>query len=237
MLLAYRPEDVPENVALHTMLLSLSSCGHCQTLPLSRFSLAEVSTYLQAHNLVRILSPSQCYKATQGNALFLADTIRLLADQREHDAIMHTTCQHDYLLTLLQHSHKIHDIVLARLARLPQRAVELLEYAAAIGRPFPPALLGSSLSAEDYKLLDMLLMRHFLVEGNGDEYDVYLSFTHELVAKVVYSNCTALKRSQLHLQIAEQLARYYADASEQHATEIAFHSRHAGAQCRHAGAQ
>jgi len=230
VLMAYRPEDISENCSLHTMLLSLSSCDHFHTLPLSRFSLAEVDTYLHAHDLADLLSPKQCYQITQGNALFLTEIMHLLADQKER--MIHTPTstpsQRDHLFTMLQRSSKIHDIVLVRLTRLPQRAVELLEYAAVIGRPFPPTLLGSYLSPEDYKLFDLLLMRRFLIEGNGNDYEVYLSFSHELVARIIYANCTALKRSQLHLQIAEQLVHYY--ASNLYATEIAFHYRHAGAQ-------
>ncbi|GAC1485844.1 MAG: hypothetical protein NVS2B12_40750 [Ktedonobacteraceae bacterium] len=238
LLLAYRPEDVLENVPLHTMQLSLSQCSYFHTLHLSRFSLDEVAEYLNAHGVESAFAPSQLYQVTRGNALFLAEATRLLLDQKEHDAVARAPSLHDYLLAILPRAGRLHDVILARVNHLPERAVELLEHAAVIGRPFPPNLLGPTLSPEDYKLLDTLLSRGFLVEGSGKDYDVYLSFLYELVAKIIYSCCSALRRSLLHLQTAEQLVRCYpSDSSDpsdlqvnSHAAEIAFHYRHAGPQ-------
>ncbi len=226
LLLSYRPEDVQENAPLYTMLLSLSRCSYFHILHLSPLSLDEVGDYLKVHNMAHALSTDQCYQATGGNAFFLAEATRLLTDKKEHDA--RDTPQYDHLIALLQHSTKVHDAVLARLVRLPERAVELLEHASTIGHPFPPMLLGSPLSQEDCRLLDMLLTRGFLVEY--DEKDCSLSFSYELFAKIVYSRCSALKRSLLHLQIAEQLAHHYADSIDLYSKEIAFHYRQAGPQ-------
>ncbi len=238
LLLSYRSEEVQENAVLYTMLLSLSDCNYFSLLHLSPFSIEEVDDYLKVHTMIATFSAEQCYQTTQGNAFFLAEAARLLADQaeaarllthqKEDNAFVPDTSQHDYLFAVLQRSTRIHDTVLARLARLPERAIELLEHASVIARPFPPPLLSSPLSAEDCKLLDLLLTRHFLVEANGADHALHLSFTHELVAKIIYSNSSALKSAQLHLRTAEQLAHYYADSIHSHAPEIAFHYRYAG---------
>ncbi len=233
LLLAYRSEDVQENTSLYTMLLSLSRCSYFHALHLLPFNINEVGDYLNAHTMTHACSADQCHQITQGNAFFLAETVRLLADQadqKEYDVAISDTSQLASLLVILQHSTKIRDPVLARLAHLPERAVELLEQAAVIGRPFPPALLGPSLSTEDYKLLDLLIARHFLVEESADDHELYLAFPHQLVTRIIYSTCTALKRSQLHLQIAAQLVRYYADSIPTRASEIAAHYRNAGPQ-------
>ena len=228
LLLSYRPEDVQENVPLYTMLLSLSRCSYFHLLHLSPFSIDEVGDYLKAHALSHVLPLDQCYQATGGNAFFLAEATRLLVDKKEYETVIQDTSQH--LLTMLLRSTKIHDAVLARLARLPERAIELLEHASVIAHPFPPTLLGSPLSTEDCRLLDMLLTRGFLVEDDEKDCEVCLSFSYELVAKIVYFHCSALKRSLLHLQIAEHLVRHYADAIDHYSKEIAFHYQHAGPQ-------
>ena len=230
LLLAYRSEDVQENISLYTMLLSLSRCSYFHLLHLMPFNIDEVGDYLNVHNVAQVLSKDQCYQVTGGNAFFLAEAIRLLVDQKEHDAVVPGTPECEYLLAILQRSAKIRDSVLARLAYLPANAVELLELASVIARPFPPALLTPPLSPEDCKLLDMLLTRRFLVEGDGADCELCLSFSHELVARIIYFNCSALKRSQLHLQTAEQLVRYYAASILPHALEIASHYRRAGPQ-------
>ncbi len=240
LLLAYRPEDVRENTSLYSMLLSLSRCSYFHALHLSPFTIDEVGDYLSAHTMAHTCSAYQCHQATQGNAFFLAEAVRLLADQADQadqNTIVHDPSQSDFLLALLQRSTKIRDAMLARLACLSERALELLEQAAVIGRPFPPALLGPSLSTEDYKLLDMLIARRFLVEQSADDHELYLAFTHQLVTRVIYSACTSLKRSQLHLQIAAQLVRYYADSIPSRASEIAAHYRNAGPQYHHQALQ
>ena len=228
LLLAYRSEDVQENTPLYPMLLSLSRCSYFHALHLSPFRINEVSDYLNTHTPASACSAEQCYQATQGNALFLAEVARLFIDQKEHDADVCDPSQPDFPLALLQHSTKIRDAVLSRLIRLPERAIELLEQAAVIARPFPPTLLSSPLSTEDYKLLDLLIARHFLIEQSEDDHELYLAFPHQLVARIIYFNCTALKRSQLHLRAAEQLVRYYADSMPSRASEIAAHYWNAG---------
>ncbi len=230
VVLAYRPEDVLENVPLHTMLLSLGRTMSLQTMPLQRFSRDELEAYVHMHDTSHMLSPDSLYQVTQGNALFLVEAVRMLVEQREHYTLLQKLQKHNSVMDALLHSQPIRDAVLARIARLPQRAIELLEYAAVIGHPFPPDMLCPCLCTEEYNALDVLLARQFLCEQNGKEHDVYLAFVHEVMARIVYNHCSAVKRSQLHRYIAEQLTRYYANTTYTHATEIAFHYRCAGPQ-------
>ncbi len=228
VVLAYRPEDVLENVPLSTMLYSLERNPAFHELHLARFSTSEVKTYLSAHDAENILPVDQLYHATQGNVLLLTETIHILQEQRERRTLIPELHKNKAINALL-HSYYIRDIVLARIARLPQRAVELLEYAAAIEHPFPLDLLSPCLAPEDYTALDILLARNFLYEQDG-KHDIYLAFVHEAVGRIVYAHCSAIKRSQLHRYIAEQLIRYYANTAYTHASEIAFHYRCAGPQ-------
>ncbi len=227
VMLACRSEDVPENVPLHTMLHSLGQNPLFYALHLERFSSSEVEVYLNAHNAAHVLSADQLYQATQGNALLLTEAVHTLLDQQEHSACEQELDKNTVMDALL-HSHHIQDMILARITHLPQRSIELLEYASVIGHPFPLDLLIPCLCAEEYKALDVLLARQFLCEQDSKEHDIYLAFVYEVVAQIVYNRCSAVKRAQLHRYIAEQLARYYANTAYTHASEIAFHYRCAG---------
>ncbi len=227
VMLAYRPEDVLEKVPLNTMLHSLGPNPLFHALHLPRFNSSEVEAYLNIHDVAHMLSVDQLYQATRGNALLLTEAVQALLKQQELGAHVQEPYKNNIIDALL-HSQHIRDMILVRLAHLPQRAIELLEYASVIGHPFPPDLLSSCLCAEEYKALDSLLTRQFLYEQDGNGHDVYLAFVYEVVAQIVYNRCSAIKRSQLHRYIAEQLIRYYANTTYMHATEIASHYRHAG---------
>lgn len=223
LLLFYRPEDVPENGALQATLLSLGCCNTFDSMHLQKLSIEDVRAYLHEHSVMSHISLEQWYAATQGNPLLLTETVRLYSEQ------VPDTHTNDLTDVALQ-SQKLRDIFLARIAHLPQRALELLELAAVIGCPFPPELLNSPLCAEDCRMLDVLLARRFLLTVDRKEYEVCLAFSHEILAKIVYTNCSVLKRSQLHLQIAAQMECYYAHALDSHAADIAYHYRRAGPQ-------
>jgi len=229
LLLCYRPEEIPENERLQTTLLSLGCCNTLDSVHLPKLSIEDVRDYLHEHNVVFHIPLEQWYDATQGNPLLLAETVRIYSDKNASDA----SAYNNDLIAIMLQSQKIRDIFVARIARLPQRALELLELAAVIGCPFPPELLSSPLCSEDCKMLDVLLARHFLLTVDRKEYEVCLAFPHEILARIVYTNCSALKRSQLHLQVAEQMVCYYAETLDVHAAAIAFHYRHAGPQYQH----
>ncbi len=227
VMLAYRPEDVLGNEPLKTMLHSLGQNPLFHALHLARFSLGEVETYVNVHDATHALSVDQLYQATQGNALLLTEAVRILQDQQERYADVQELHKNNAMDALL-HSYHTRDMVLARIARLPQRAIELLEYASVIRHPFPPDLLSPCLCVEEYNALDALLAGQFLCEQEGKEHDVSLTFVHEVVAQIVYNHCSVVKRAQLHRYMAEQLIRYYANTTYTHASEIASHYRCAG---------
>lgn len=118
---------------------------------------------------------------------------------------------------------------LLMVARLPQRTLDFVELAAVIGRPFPPALLDFILSAEDYRMLDILLKHGVLVEtGMLDEGRVQLVLAHEVVGQSILASCSTAHISSLHSQIAQQMEHFYAMRIEPYAAEIALHYQQAG---------
>ncbi len=225
VVVSYRPEDTSENHPLHAFLRYARRERHIETLHLARFTQEEVMEYLRLSHAAPPLSSATLYQTTQGNALFLTEAVRTLLEQQEAtDALS----QSDTVTNALLHSQQIRDVVLARVARLPQEALELLEVAAILGRPFPLALL-QPLTKNDSKPFDLLLQRHFLVEvASNTEYDIAVSFFHETMRQIIAATCSSLRKRHVHSVIAELLASYYAAQREAYAAEIAFHYEQGG---------
>ena len=237
LLVVYRPEDLSENESLANLLRYLSRDNRCPTLNLGQFSYEEVGHYLKLQRLGPALPVDKLYQATGGNALFLAEAVRILQEQKERQArrpdlvFGARSLPGEPALDFVTGSQQIRDVVLARVARLPQTAVDLLEIAAVIEHPFSLDLLRPELSAADYKALELLLARRFLVElGSASDQELQLTFSHNTIAQIIYANCSSLKLAQLHLQVASNLVRRYAPNIGIRATEIAHHFRKAGPQ-------
>ncbi|HZR40637.1 MAG TPA: BTAD domain-containing putative transcriptional regulator [Ktedonobacteraceae bacterium] len=238
LLIACRSEDAGENTSLGAMLRYLRREQQVSVLNVSPFTPEEVTEYVALYHIddsphASFLS-ERLYQITQGNALFLVEAGRAVQEwkvQQEADSINGQAS--DTVTTSLLHSQMIRDVVLERIARLPQHAVELLEIAAGVGHQFSLDILRPVFTDDDYKALDMLLSRRFLVEVTGLKgYEVILSFSHELVRQVVYAACSTARLIQVHRSIAENMEKRYGLDVEPHSAEIAFHYLMAGWQYR-----
>jgi DNA-binding SARP family transcriptional activator len=231
LLIAYRPEDLSENPRLSQMIHHLGRASLLVTLPLQRFTPAEVAAYLQACQASPPLSAEQLYQATQGNALFLREAVQALHSLQEQGEARPPASDREVILASLLRSRQIRDVILARVERLPPAAAAFLALAATIARPFPPRLLAQELTPADQEALELLVERGFLVEGTTEESGVTLALSHEVLGQVVYSACSALRRANLHRQAALALERTYAARLEPHAAALAYHYSRAGDDC------
>ncbi|MEO6888161.1 MAG: AAA family ATPase [Ktedonobacteraceae bacterium] len=227
LLVSYRPEDINENPTLDAMLRYLGRERRSHIMPVERFNLEEVDEYLRWHNAAPPLSSESLYQVTRGNALFLVEAVRTLLEQEEQPP---STSDETVINSLLR-SQQVRDVILARMARLPQPSIELLEIASVIGHAFPPDLLKVELAADDYQALDTLVARRFLLEvESGKDQEMRLAFSHEMVGQIIYAACSAPKLLWLHRCVADNMAKRYTANSEPHAGEIALHYRQAGPQ-------
>ncbi|WP_141611804.1 tetratricopeptide repeat protein [Litorilinea aerophila] len=125
----------------------------------------------------------------------------------------------------------IHEIVLARLDRLPEPVKLTLKVASVIGRVFevglladahPLAVAGKALRGH----LAVMERRDFARLGHGrseaDGEAIYL-FKHNITQEVVYRTLLASQQQELHLAVAQALEVRQPDAVER----LAFHYRHA----------
>ncbi len=227
VLTSYRPEDVPENHALCLMLGTLSREKQVHTLQIERFSPQDVAAYLRVHHVSSRFSPESLYEVTQGNALYLAETVRMLLEQQGQERTSDSATATDAAMHCVLRSQYVRDVVLSRVTCLSSLCITVLEKAAVIGYSFPLDLLQPEGSEEEYRAIDILLIHRFLMEVHT-EYEVRLSFSYEIVRRIVYEACSAGRRRWLHLYVAEQLIKLYGPEDRSHAAEIAMHYRKAG---------
>jgi DNA-binding NtrC family response regulator/tetratricopeptide (TPR) repeat protein len=118
----------------------------------------------------------------------------------------------------------VHEVLLARIERLPDAERELLQAASVIGRDFAPALL-DAMTEGDARVaarLAALVEAEFLYEAVGADEPVY-AFKHALTHDVVYGSLAPAQRRQLHAAVARALERRFAGRLDETVDQIAFH--------------
>jgi tetratricopeptide (TPR) repeat protein/transcriptional regulator with XRE-family HTH domain len=113
-----------------------------------------------------------------------------------------------------------------RIALLPEKAREILDVAAAIGRVIPDSLLLEVFGESDSNAvpaLDAVCQAHLLVESDANTYQ----FAHDLIHDVVAANLSTVRRKLLHRRIAEVLERHLDETSVE---LLAYHYELAGDQ-------
>ena len=113
-----------------------------------------------------------------------------------------------------------------RIALLPEKAREILDVAAAIGRIIPDSLLLEVFGESDSNVvpaLDAVCQAHLLVESDANTFQ----FTHDLIHDVVAANLSTVRRKLLHRRIAEVLERHLDETSVE---LLAYHYELAGDQ-------
>lgn len=117
------------------------------------------------------------------------------------------------------------EMIRRRLERLDQPEEKALRIAATLGSGFTHQALAAAWGADDdtlYDALDTLLDLELLREA-GDGY----AFAQPVIRQVVYRQIPLFHRQRLHARVGEALERLYADATSQHAAELAEHFRQA----------
>jgi tetratricopeptide (TPR) repeat protein len=143
------------------------------------------------------LSPelrSDVLAKTEGNPLFVEETVRMLAEGAEGRVPIPDTVQ---------------ALIAARIDGLPRAARLVLRRASVIGRVFwrgAVAHLSSDVDDLD-DVLEMLLLREFLVRETHSSIggEDALRFKHVLIREIAYSGLTKLSRAELHAAFAAWL--------------------------------
>jgi DNA-binding SARP family transcriptional activator len=149
---------------------------------------------------------------TEGNPFFLRELAGLLTSEHRLD-------QPDTVPVPVP----VREVVLRRIARLPQTTAEVLSVAAIAGRDFDIDVVAQAASVEveaALEAIDAAVAAGLVVE---DQQRLgWFGFTHALVAEAVYETIGRLRRVRWHRQIGQAAAQAWASHSER-AAEIARH--------------
>jgi tetratricopeptide (TPR) repeat protein len=201
-LITLRPEDVSQPHALSRIMAQLAHEGLAQHIALERLSMEAIA------ELVRCTIKTEAdtefvkhlYAHTEGNAFFVIETLRALAEAPLPEGA-------------LPLPGNVRSLIASRLGVLSAAAHEWITCAAVAGRAFDFDLVCHAEGMDEETALqavDELLQRGFLREGSrGIEHDY--EFVHYLVQSVTYAAIHRRRRQRLHRLIGETMERLYAD--------------------------
>src|SRR5947209_3559689 len=118
----------------------------------------------------------------------------------------------------------IHDVVMARIDRLPDQLKQLLQIASVIGREFSLRLLGAVWRGAERieDLLKELSRLEFLYERVVGDGTVYV-FRHVLSQETAYGSLLERHRRMHHGTVGYALEQLYRDRNDEVAELLAFH--------------
>jgi DNA-binding SARP family transcriptional activator len=211
---AYRDVDPIPGEPLAVMLAEVAREPATHRIALGGLSKDEVAEYVElvapanaSHSLVTTL-----HERTEGNPLFVVETVSLLADETgrtDRSAIPQT----------------VRDVIARRLARLPKTCHDVLGLASVLGREFElDALVQMSGNSEDEVLamLDEATVARVVTDIPGESGRV--RFGHVLIRDTLYDDVAAHRRAQLHRRAVAALDALHADDPGPHLTELAHHA-------------
>jgi class 3 adenylate cyclase/tetratricopeptide (TPR) repeat protein len=204
LLATYRP-------GYHPPWLDKSYAGQTPLQPLSRdHSIQMVRSVLRPERLIELVTEEIVTKA-DGNPFFLEQLALHAGEARD-------------LRSDLMVPNTIHDVVMARIDRLPDAAKRLLQTAAVIGREFPLRLLtavwrGPEPLEDQLRELSRLEFIYERVETGGSVY----VFRHALTQETAYGSLLERHRRAHHGAIGHALEQLHPERPEEVAELLALH--------------
>lgn len=118
----------------------------------------------------------------------------------------------------------IHDVVSARIDRLPERTKHLLQTASVIGREFSLSLLAALWQGADPidRHLDELLRLEFINEETARDGVIYV-FRHALTQEMAYVSLLERYRRALHTRIGREIEGFYQGRTDEVIDRLALH--------------
>jgi DNA-binding SARP family transcriptional activator/DNA polymerase III delta prime subunit len=154
---------------------------------------------------------ARLWKETEGNPLFVIETIRAGIPADGGRAVLTPT---------------IRSVLYARLEQLTDDARCLVDIAAVVGRHFSIRLLAAASGNTEDELVDDVdeLWRRRIIRDLGQAYD----FSHDKLRAVAIDAISPARRRQLHRAVAEAIANEYENELDVAASQLAAHYDQAG---------
>ncbi len=203
-----RSEETDRNHPFARLWSELLRRGQAFEVPIGPLDVEETAA-LGRQIADRTLSESELthlYRSTQGNPLFVVESIRAGLDESSATAA----------------PPRVHAVIVARLAQLTPSAYDLVGYAGAIGQAFSFDLLSKATDWDEDSLsasLEELWQRRIIENKGAGVYD----FTHDRLREVAHSELSPVRRRLLHRRIARALAELQQGEPESVAGRLAAH--------------
>ena len=212
---AFRDVDPTPTQALASMLVEVARESSTTRLSMSGLSQDDIAEYLKqtASELASTELTAVLHSKTEGNPLFVGETVRLLA--LEGVAI-------DDRIAIPQ---SIRDVISRRLAHLTEECNRVLVLAAVLGREFALAALARLSEVPENRLvetLDEAMAARVVSDVPGAP--GRLRFAHVLIRDTLYEGLTAARRVRMHRLAVEALEGLYGKDSASHLAELAHHA-------------
>ena len=204
-----RWEEVPPQHPLRSLLLHLRSTVEVAELALHPFDAAETAKLAAqvAGRELDVDSVMRLYRETEGNALFVVETVRSQGEGASgHEKRGQSYGSEPAVLI----PSRVQAIISGRLAQLSASAREVAHLAAAIGRAFTLDLLIQAGHTDDESIvraLEELCQKRIVQEHPPNNYD----FTHDKLREIAYIEISGPQRWLLHRRIAQALEAMNAD--------------------------
>jgi tetratricopeptide (TPR) repeat protein len=168
------------------------------------------------------------YRETEGNPLFLLETLNLLAEEgflSERGGQWVLTAP----LEKIGVPSKVQEVLIRRISRLKREDRKLLDVAAVLGRSFNADTLRRTMSLDLADVLEELVdieQRHKLIHSIDSAFE----FSHQKIREVIYDNLQGELRRVYHLKTASCLEQVAGEkVSDGYLADVAFHYVEGGA--------
>jgi tetratricopeptide (TPR) repeat protein len=217
----FRPEDIAPDQDLARLLTRLAREGtlHLRLSPLDRRQSGRLIDALLAGPTSRHLGDS-LYAATEGNPLFLEQSVLALHEQGRLDRrgnVWHGSGDGRPVLPTI-----VHDLLQQRFGRLSRRCHETVAMAAILGRTIEHEALIATLEGRDELTVVEDLeeaLRAQVLQAMSSGY----AFTHALMRDAIYGSLIPERRRLLHARAGSALERLAGEHALERAAELAYH--------------
>jgi DNA-binding SARP family transcriptional activator len=216
---ALRDVDPVPGEPLTAMLAEVAREPVTRRLPLAGLSEQNVAEYVRLTG-AGIGSPelaADLYAETEGNPLFVAETVRLLA--------LEAVPSEPGGAVSVAIPQSMRDVISRRLAHLSPECRQALVLASVLGREFalePLAYVAGTTVDALLETLDEAMAARVIGEAPGTTGQ--LRFAHVVIRDTIYDALTATRRVRLHRLVIETLEALHGDDPDGHLAELAHHA-------------
>ena len=207
---AYRDVDPIPGQSLIDMLAEVGRERTTRKLTLGALSEQNVAEYLDRVGEGGSTALAVALHAeTEGNSLFLTETVRLLSVEGKQVTLPQT----------------VRDVIARRLSHLSEECNRMLLFASVLGREFGLAVLARLSGApedEVLAILDEAMVVRVVADVPGDP--GRFRFAHVLIRDTLFDGMTAARRVALHRRAVVALSALFGEESGPHLAEVAHHA-------------